>query len=738
MSDEIERYKARYRREKASRKEAEQLLEDKSRELYLLNNNLKELTETLEHKVAIRTADLAKARDKAIRLSQVKSDFLANMSHELRTPMNGVLGMLNLLKESDLSIKAEKLVETAAHSGELLLEVINDILDYTKLEADKLSIESIEFTPIELLEGTTQPFFSMAQKKGIELITVFPPELPIALKGDPTRIKQIISNLISNAIKFTEHGEVVVKAQYDNGVFRLVVTDTGVGIPENQIKHIFMAFSQADESTTRKFGGTGLGLSICSSLVKLMDGKIDVQSMPNKGSTFSLDVPLELIALTSDPEKAEEQPSLTNNVIVAAKHPLKQKMLCSLITNWRMGNAEVFSEGESLLSRLENDDVDLMLIEEIIFEEYSHLRGFIKDFCDFKVIVLTNKDDVETKENDFIHMSLPYKQSELYNIIAPIFGLNTISMSSKSAFKSIRFKEQHILLVEDNATNQEVAKEILKLVNLKVTVAENGQQGVDLVKTDKFVLVLMDIQMPVMDGLTATKTIRQMGDKYKDLPIIAMTAHGLPGDREKSLSAGMNDHVTKPIDPKILFGTIAEYLAFEEVEQQGDSNGDDASTNIGPVESTKSSLPIAEGDSQQNSIDSYGGLDIKSSLKRMNGNATLLKKVLAMYDQQQNAFFDQFNREKQALNIEELVRLAHTLKGSSANVGANNVSAIAKDLECYLKKALPDIDDAENGLSNDVEKAISSTKLDLMLSQLKIEIELTTASIQALEKTNSM
>ncbi|MEM0912203.1 MAG: ATP-binding protein [Pseudomonadota bacterium] len=711
MSDEIERYKARYKREKASRKEAEQLLEDKSRELFKLNSSLKELTETLERKVEDRTADLAQARDEAIRLSRVKSDFLANMSHELRTPMNGVLGMLNLLKESDLSPRGQKLVSTASHSGELLLKIINDILDFTKLEADKLEIENVAFTPIELLESVTQPFFTQAQHKRIELITVFPPSLPSTLTGDPTRIQQVISNIISNAIKFTDFGEVVVKAFYQKNRLHVNVTDTGVGIEEHQVDKIFSAFSQADESTTRKFGGTGLGLSICHHLVKLMGGNIEVKSEINQGSTFSVSLPL--VSECSSKHFDDSLTCLSNTVVIAAKHPLNQQMLSSLITSWRLGSAEIFGDSEALLTRLEDDDIDLMLIEESIFEDCELLKSFLKEFCNFEVIVLTQNGIANSTLTDFIQLSLPYKQSELYNTIAPIFGLNAISISSKSAFDKIKFKGQHLLLVEDNATNQEVAKEILKLVNLNVTIAENGQQGMDLVKTDRFSLVLMDIQMPVMDGLTATQTIRQLGDKYTELPIIAMTAHSLKGDREKSLDAGMNNHVTKPIDPNILFGVLADYLDYDEInEDRTTENADNNSDNSATAE--------------EHDVPELDGVDIEAALKRMSGNWPLLKKILLMYKKQQCSFVEDFQQEQRQQNPDELVRLTHTLKGSSANVGADKVSAIAKDLETHLK--------SEIAKASDISQAITSTKIDLLLQQLSEELEVTTNSIASLER----
>jgi signal transduction histidine kinase/CheY-like chemotaxis protein len=664
--DQVERYKARYQREKAARKEAERLLEEKSMQLFAKNEDLKALANSLEQKVQERTADLEVARDEAIRSAKVKSAFLANMSHELRTPMNGVLGMLHLLDETPLNSRQLKLVRTASKSGKLLLNLINDILDITKLEANKLELEKVAFDPIELMELTIEPFFAQAVDKGIELISQIPPSIPQELLGDPTRIQQIVTNLVSNALKFTESGDVLVQCFYEGKSLSIIVSDSGVGMTEEQQKKIFSAFAQADESTTRKFGGTGLGLNICRHLVALMQGEIKVESTVGKGSSFTVDIPLEIQSKSRVLSASEDFKPIT--VVVADPHDVNQLIIEECLIYWQVGKVFVASDLEEIEALFHQTEttVDLLVVDEKLFSDEISLGTFTGKYPSLNVIMFTAVENLKRQTERVTRLTKPIRQSDLYNSVAPLCGLNVRRISRHNALASTRFKEQKILLVEDNVTNQEVAKEILRIANLNVTVAENGQQAIDYLERDTFDVVLMDIQMPVMDGLTATRTLRAKGGKYAEIPIIAMTAHGLKGDREKSLEAGMNDHVTKPIEPPLLFAALAEFIEVE-VQQSPE-----------PAQPTVSeSLDITE----------LPGIDMEQAMERVVGNGPFLKKILLSFKQQNDNFLDEVSKSLSISGWDVAIRHAHTLKGSAGNLAALALADRAGELEDKLKQA---------------------------------------------------
>ena len=503
------------------------------------------------------TKKILQEKDNAEAANKVKSQFLATMSHEIRTPMNGLLGMLHLLGKTSLDTRQKKYLGVATGAGEMLLKILNDILDFSKMEAERLQFESIPYDPRVLIDEIVTMMAAAAQNKGLEIVCSTAPEVPALVVGDPARLRQVMSNLVSNAVKFTERGRVTVNLYKQNDRICFSVVDTGIGLSDQQIEIIFDAFTQADSSHTRKYGGTGLGLTICNRLIEAMGGKLRVTSSPALGSEFCFNLPL--IEVMHDDSKIEPAP-----VDLASQ------------------------------SRL------------VVDNNQAHL------------------------EADGYHHS-----------------------------GSWWFGGRHLLLVDDNEINQEVAREILADAGFSVDICGNGKAALAAVQQHTYDVVLMDIQMPVMDGIEATKQIRALGGDCADLPIIAMTAHALSGDREKSLAAGMNGHVTKPIDPEEIFQTLSEIIA--------------------PGEKPKEHTRKAVADHEK--IPELPGIDVVSGLQRINGNWRAYKRILLSFRKKQPEIVDAIEKSLEQGDLQKAGQLAHTLKGSSGNVGADGIFRHAAELE---------------------------------------------------------
>lgn len=429
---DYELLKRRYERERNARKQAEQILNQKSTELYLRNQELKEITDGLEREVQRRTLDLSCARDHALAAVKAKSDFVANMSHEIRTPLNGVLGIIGLLEDSVLTEEQRTLLGTAADSGDHLLEVVNDILDFSKIEAGKMEINIESMDLMALLAQVPAAFGAAAAEKSLDLAVEIPEGFPGRIEGDAMRVRQVLYNLVSNAIKFTQRGGVTIRLSFDESHYCLDVEDTGLGMTPEQQTVVFNAFDQADSSVTRVYGGTGLGLSITHKLIELMQGVIHLHSVPGSGSCFRISLPL-------SPSETPVEPS------------------------------------------------------------------------------------TEMPDN-------------------------------------IRFHGQRILLVEDNTVNQTIAIYMLEKLNLTVDLCVNGREAVEMSRHQPYQCILMDVQMPVMDGLEASRIIRARELRGHHVPIIAMTAHASDQHRVQSLDSGMDEHVTKPIKTRELGRVLARFL----------------------------------------------------------------------------------------------------------------------------------------------------------------------------------
>lgn len=556
---------------------------------------LQNLNNELEGRVQKRTAELSRVKDVAEEASRVKSEFLANMSHEIRTPLNGVMGMTDLALETDLSTEQREYLETVKLSADSLLGVINDILDFSKIEAGRMDLETIDFNLRNTLEETLKTVAIRADEKGLELLCELSADVPEMVKGDPNRLRQVIVNLVGNAIKFTHQGEVALKVSLEDSqpeecVLRFLVSDTGIGIPEDKQRLIFDPFAQADTSTTRKYGGTGLGLTISARLVQMMGGKMWLESEPGKGSRFYFTAKVE----TSEqkPEVGEiAHPEILRGVkaLIVDDNQTNQRILKGMLNRWEMQSTPVNGGEEALLELFKAFDAGAPYRLVLTDMHMPHMDGFDlverirqrPEISAATIMMLTSaghRGDAERCRALGISAYLlkPIRQTELREAIARVLGAEqrsgAIPLITRYSLHDARHPSEvlHVLVAEDNLVNQRLATRLLEKRGHRVAVAANGVQALEMLQAQPFDLVFMDVQMPEMDGLEATSTIRR-GEKStgKHQLIIALTAHALKGDQERCLAAGMDGYLSKPIRSQELDVILEKYLSLR---QQADAS----------------------------------------------------------------------------------------------------------------------------------------------------------------------
>jgi two-component system, sensor histidine kinase and response regulator len=670
----------------------------------------------LEREVAARTAELGTALVEAQQAARAKAEFLANMSHEIRTPMNGVIGMLDLLHTQALGRDSRTMVDTARNSADALLVLINDILDFSKLEAGKLTLENIDVELRPLAEDVALLFTRQASAKGVEVSCAVHNDVPPVIAGDPTRLRQILSNLMGNAIKFTAQGEVVLgirvrksRAKTIGGktpeMLQILVQDTGIGMTAEAQERLFSAFTQADNSTTRRYGGTGLGLAITKRLIDAMGGTIRVSSQAGRGSTFSVFIPLEARPVLPE---IRSRHLVGLRALIVDDNETNRCVLEHYLAQEEMQYESVASARAALESlhaaAAAGNSFDVVLLDHVMpdMDGVEFLRAIRHDECvaDVKCIVLSSLGGELLQEAELgvaAWLSKPVRKSQLYEVLARVAGRQSVQIPrEQTGAPTAMFHDRRVLLVEDNLVNQEVARRLLATLGVQAEVVENGQQAVDAARGGEFDLVLMDCQMPVMDGYEATRTLRAWersdgGDRH--VPIIAMTANALPGDREKCLAAGMDDYLTKPIKREALAGALGRWLrasvaAIEEQSAPVDGapqSGQCHTLADGPAPEASASELSAGGALAGESPLTIGQALIDEQLLTEladlmgEGMAELIETYLTDTSAQIAAMAQAIADCDHIV----LTRAAHSLKASSAALGVVALESIAKQLEAH-------------------------------------------------------